>query len=240
MRAVRYEYCRCAAGTSARQLHDGALAALEATATQRLAVAALDAAELPAKLRRYGLDDYPQLGPLIDKLRRWQSPSRSAGTNLLLYGDIGLYKTTLAAALLREHLADGGSGLFLPVGDFLGRIREGYAPASGADDKAATEWTLIRAASTPGLLVLDDVPLDLSEWARGILFRLLNARDLNERATAITTNLDLAQLEAALGKRTFDRFRGGMADPTTGESFAIHFGGASRRGLAVVPPERRA
>ena len=134
---------------------------------------------------------------------------------------------------------DSKSGNCLKVkwtADFLGRMRSTYGQGAGSDDRAASEWTLIKAASAPGLLVLDDVPGDLSAWAQGILFRLLNARDVHERPTILTTNLDLAGLEASLGKRTFDRFRGGTIDPVTGEQFVCRLAGASRRGLAVVRP----
>lgn len=235
MRSVRYDYCSCPAGAAARARHEEALAALEVAAIQRQADRVLDAAELPAKLRRYGLDAYTCLGSMIDKGHRWQVCSHR-GANLLLWGDIGTYKTSFGAALLREHLAQGGSGLFLPVGDFLGRIRASYGSDASSDERAASEWTLVRDATAPGLLLLDDVPADLSDWARGILFRMLNARDLHERATILTTNLNLTQIEAALGKRTFDRFRGSASDPETGESFVYRFAGASQRGLRAARP----
>lgn len=236
MRAVAYEYCDCPAGDDARERHRAALDSLEVAATQRQASVVLDTAELPPKLRRHGLDDYPSLAPMVAKLRRWQPASRSAGVNLLLWGDIGTYKTSLGAALLREHLADGGSGLFLRCRAFLARIRASYGDGASADDQRASEWTLVKAAASPGLLLLDDIPSDLSTWAQGILFDLLDARDLHERATILTTNLDLAATEASLGKRTFDRFRGGAVEPVTGEQFVIRLQGASQRGLRAVAP----
>jgi DNA replication protein DnaC len=91
---------------------------------------------------------------------------------------------------------------------------------------------MVSAAAAPDLLVLDDVGA-LSDWARTILFRVLNQRELWERPTILTTNLDLQALEAAVGKRTFDRFGGNAVDPSTGEQFVCELQGASLRGRAA-------
>lgn len=73
------------------------------------------------------------------------------GRGLLLKGSVGTLKTTLAVAVLREHIALGGSGLFITMSGLLDNI---FTLKAKSMDKWAKFEQQIR--ETP-LLVLDDL-----------------------------------------------------------------------------------
>lgn len=252
MRSIRYEYCVCPAGRHARTLHDEAMAVLEARAEQRDADRLWDASNLPPKLRRCSLDSYlarvPDATPAaVVRLRSWQAAMRTDGRWLLLYGQTGTCKTSHAASLLNEHLAAGQSGLYVVVPNLLTRLYAAVRPSSSREDAAVSVLALLEPLFRVKLLVLDDLgSLDdagnvepATKFVRDHLFMVVNERDLWERPTIITTNLDPDQLEAYLGERTFDRIRG-RCDIDGEESFSLKVGGTSRRGLSVLAPSSQA
>lgn len=234
LRTLRYDYCGCAAGQRARERHDSAIRAVAQREVASAQARVWDAAGVPLKLRSYTVESYlhrPGASPrVVEILRSWQRVA-GRGRTAVLYGDQGTYKTSVAVSLLNEGLEDGQTGRFLVCDEWLSEIRAAYTPGGTRDAEAATEWEQIRRAAGVGLLVLDDVP-HLTEWGQRIVFQLLNQRDNWCRPTIVTSNLTLDQLEASLGKRTFDRLRDTSFHPETGQTFVLAFSGPSRRGQA--------
>lgn len=246
MRSIRYEYCVCPSGDHARALHDDALAVLETQSEQREADRLWDASNLPPKLRRCSLASYlatvPDAAPVaVDLLRRWQVASRTDDRWLLLHGPTGTCKTGHAASLLNEHLAAGRSGLYVVVPNLLMRLYAAIRSGASREEASASVLALLEPLFRVKLLVLDDLgSLDAdgkveipTRFVRDHLFMIVNERDLWDRPTIVTTNLDPDDLEIYLGERTFDRIRG-RCDIDGEESFSLKVGGTSRRGLSVV------
>lgn len=252
MRSIRYEYCVCPAGQRSRHLHDDAMNVLEARAEQREADRLWDASNLPPKLRRCSLASYLAQVPdattdAVKRLRRWQEAMRTDGRWLLLHGPTGTCKTGHAASLLNEHLVDGQSGLYVVAPHLVMRLHAAVRPGTSREDASVSVLALLEPLFRVKLLVLDDLgSLDAegnvelpSRFVRDHLFMIINERDLWDRPTIVTTNLDPDALETYLGERTFDRIRG-RCDIDGAESFSLKVGGASRRGLSVVAPSTQA
>lgn len=87
--------------------------------------------------------------------------------------------------------------------ELLARIRATFAP-----DPTETEEQLFAQLKTCGLLVIDDVgkvrPRD-SSFVQGCYYRIIDGRYGNMKPIILTTNLDLAGLEAHIGGACADR-----------------------------------
>lgn len=166
-------------------------------------------ADVPPKFRRYTLDS---LGAIEGKagLARALSEWHRSPDWLLLWGPPGTCKSGGAVAILREHLAQGGQGLFM----LLNRVLERMQATFGASSTEATFQQAFRALVDAELLVLDDIGANrkpLSPWGQNLLFEIVDARDLAERRTILTTNLQAAgasEFPKYVGAPTWDRIRG--------------------------------
>ncbi len=138
---------------------------------------------------------------LVDRYQAW----REEGKGILLVGGVGSGKTHLAAACVRGLTAQAIPCLFVPVPEYLDRLRLSYRK-----DHQDTEQVEHEAASV-AVVVLDDLGSERSpsdergDWARERLYVLVNSRYEALRPTIITTNCDRDALEARLGARLVDR-----------------------------------
>jgi DNA replication protein DnaC len=124
------------------------------------------------------------------------------GRGLLLKGSVGSMKTTLAAAVLREHLAAGGSGLFITMSALLDNI---FTLKARSLDKWAEFEQQIR--ETP-LLVLDDLGAEHSEgWVLTKVDAIIAERYNRCRSLIVTSNLSAGQLHGIYAARVLDRLR---------------------------------
>jgi DNA replication protein DnaC len=107
-------------------------------------------------------------------------------------GPPGSGKTHLAAAIVREAVynASDAKCLFLNVPQWLNEIRETYS----RDDRAEPP-----SPDGHDLLVLDDIGIEHSTaWSREQIYRVVNARESQERLTLVTSNSDFNGLRGQL------------------------------------------
>jgi len=124
------------------------------------------------------------------------------GRGLLLKGSVGTMKTTLATAVLREHISLGGSGLFITMSGLLDNI---FTLKARSMDKWAKFEEQIR--ETP-LLVLDDLGAEYTEgWVLTKVDALIAERYNRCRSVIVTTNLSAEQLRGVYAERVIDRLR---------------------------------
>lgn len=145
--------------------------------------------------------------PALVTAREWWA---SGGRCLLLFGDIGVGKTTGAAWCLREAIAEELAEL-LPSGSEI-RRRE---PAAFALTSTVARMSMfghdateaIERLCTVGLLVLDDFGREkLGDVAEQLFGELLTRRLGSKRCrTVITSNLSKAELATRVGDRIVDR-----------------------------------
>ena len=150
-------------------------------------------------VRRY-LDEYP-LG--------------IEGNGLLFTGSIGVGKTHLAVALLRELIGSrGASGLFCDYRDLLKQVQNSYNA-----NVSETELEILSPVFQAEVLVLDEIgAAKPSEWVWDTVAHVLNTRYNNRRLTILTTNY--ANLPPA-GMRVHDSAggyaRAAMREETLGD-----------------------
>jgi len=138
------------------------------------------------------------------------------GKGLYITGTVGTGKTHLQIAVLRALMASGKATLYLPMPDFLTKLRASFN-RDRAPQGHETTSALLDAAATVDWLGLDDIGAESSsDWARGITFQVVNQRYIHNRPLIVTTNLTMETLQQAqwAGDRTVSRLRE-MCDPLT-------------------------
>ncbi len=114
-------------------------------------------------------------------VREWPALDRG----LLIVGPVGVGKTHLAVAVLAE-LVDTMDvhGVFCDFTDLLARIQATFS--KGSDE---SEDEILAIYRDTDLLVLDELGARRpTDWARDILYGLLNTRYNRKRITLLTTN----------------------------------------------------
>lgn len=103
---------------------------------------------------------------------------------LYLYGSFGAGKSHLAAAVLNAAAERGIVGCYVSVPTAIDFVHDGYS------DHSAT--SRLDALKDVPLLVLDDFGAEymrVGGAAEATLFKLVNARDVGDKATVITSNI---------------------------------------------------
>lgn len=143
----------------------------------------------------------------VDRVMETVNKRRS----LFLSGTVGTGKTHLAVALLTSLMECGQTCLYVPVPDFLTRLRATYnVPRTPATVPTDSENTILATCRDVDWLCLDDLGAENpSDWSRQIVYQVINSRYLDDKPMVITSNLSLAALSAAtaLGERTVSRLR---------------------------------
>lgn len=134
--------------------------------------------------------------------REWPEMRRK-GRCVVFLGLAGTGKTHLACAILRAAVEQGATGRYVTLGALLREIRASYHA-----DATRTEEQIIRAYAWPDLLVLDEIGADRdTEFAKQVLFALMDARYQAFLPTLCVSNLPLPEFKAAVGDRVLDRLR---------------------------------
>ena len=127
-------------------------------------------------------------------------PTRGLG----LYGDPGLGKSHLGAAIANACMARGVPARYIGVEELLSRVRATYdaRPRSGGD----TEDAMIRAYAQIPVLVLDDFGKEsLSDWTVRMLFSIINRRYEQNLPLVVTSNHTPVELASRLVARDADQ-----------------------------------
>jgi DNA replication protein dnaC len=144
----------------------------------------------------------------IDNLPRMLN----CGQGLLLRGDVGTMKTTLAVAIMYEVLELGGTAYFISMANLMDSL---YSVSQ--EDRQNLENKL----KNVDLLVLDDLGLEYDKgWVSVKIRALINYRFDNQKSVIITTNL---------GSDIKNLYLKGMLDRIEASSMIVDFRGDSLR-----------
>lgn len=153
---------------------------------------------------RFNIEGRGELRPgQVDSLRYAKQVAmnfvRERSGWLLYYGEFGVGKTHLAAAIANALVADHVECIFQPVPDLLDWIRATYSSPSESYQERFN-----RIRNVP-VLILDDLGTESkTPWADEKLFQILNHRYVNRLPTVITTNRSLNKLDGRIGSRFSD------------------------------------
>jgi DNA replication protein DnaC len=160
--------------------------------TERAREATLREAGIPPRFARCTLDNFKTAG-LGEDVRSALQASRGfvkrfpMKKGLLFMGSPGVGKTHLAAAILnRLHETFGLRVRFEDFSELLARIRRSYDPRAEA---LPHEQEILAPVYDAEVLLLDDLGASrLSEWARDMLYLVINTRYTRGRLMLATTN----------------------------------------------------
>lgn len=124
----------------------------------------------------------------------------SEAPNLVIYGSTGTGKTFLTHCITGEVMDAGKTCIYLTAAEFADVAEKAEFRHQPGD---------FRNCFTCDLLVIDDLGTELvNTFTSGVVYRVVNERLLNRKATVISTNLLLDQLQSTYSDRTFSRLGG--------------------------------
>ena len=117
-----------------------------------------------------------------------------------LWGVPGSGKTTLAAEILKAQWRKGQPGKFIIIPELVLSLQSDFENSySRAMD----------ISKQKGLLVLDDLGAEkTTDYVRQMLYVIINAREMNEWQTIITSNLSIEEISTAIDPRIASRIAG--------------------------------
>jgi DNA replication protein DnaC len=152
---------------------------------------ALDAARIPPRFRHCSFHNYyPKPGNNSQYFAHsWASrlvddyPAVDVG--ILFMGPVGVGKTHLAVAILKELIEKKGvSCLFYESGSLLKAIQDSYNPIS-----KTSEMGVLAPVFQAEILVLDELGATVpTDWVRDTMYQIINTRYNQNRLTIFTTN----------------------------------------------------
>ena len=137
-------------------------------------------------------------------LEQWKQGDWTKG--LLLWSpNVGVGKTHLAISLVREGtLAYPRAGVhILTIWDMPSYVRE----IKASYDDGGTEQ-IIQSAIKPAILLLDDLGAEYAkarEWYQNLVYDVVNARWVKQKATVVTSNMNPKALGQHIGMRAVSR-----------------------------------
>lgn len=160
----------------------------------------LTAARIPPRFRLKALADY-EVTNVSQHLaytyaKRLVDDYPAVETGLLFMGPVGVGKTHLAIAVVRELIDKKGVPcLFYESGALLKAIQESYSPIS-----QTSEMRVLAPVYQTDVLVLDELgSMVPTNWVRDTLYQIINTRYNNKKLTIFTTNyLDELHVEGTV------------------------------------------
>jgi len=180
--------CQFCFGTGTR-LDSGKGAAICDCRRSNSGARAFDAARIPPRFRECSFHNYY---PKNDSqyfahsfASRLVDEYPAVETGLLFMGSVGVGKTHLAIAVLRDLIEKKGvTCLFYESGSLLKAIQDSYNPVS-----QTSEMRVLAPVYQAEVLVLDELGATVpTNWVRDTLYQIINTRYNNKKLTIFTTN----------------------------------------------------
>lgn len=138
---------------------------------------------------------------ILNNARNFIRNFNSDYQNLVFYGNVGTGKTFLSCCIAKELMETGFSVTYKSAD----RLFKDLVDLRFGDDKNEY-FSFIEDLDQCDLLIIDDLGTEaITERVKADLFTCLNNRDLLKKATLISTNLTLDELNRRYSERIFSR-----------------------------------
>lgn len=122
--------------------------------------------------------------------------------NLLFYGTVGTGKSFLSGCIARELLSRGRAVIYFSASGLF----ETLARYSFDTKSKETLYNFCKDLYNSDLVIIDDLGTEVTNsFVTSQLFSLLNERHLRQKATIISTNLNLEEMRDRYSDRIFSR-----------------------------------
>jgi DNA replication protein DnaC len=151
-----------------------------------------------------GISPRARMKDVLSTCRHWTDTFSPTSESLLLIGKTGLGKTHLSVAMA-SCITQAGYGVVYTSVQRMMDMLEAEKFSREATSKEQYRDTMVTYLDCD-LLVLDDLGTEfMNQFTGAALFNILNSRLVEERPTIISTNLELAEIEARYSQRMLSR-----------------------------------
>lgn len=153
----------------------------------------------------YTDSEYEKMKPVIDKCKEYvENFSESAG-NLLLSGKPGVGKTFLSNCIAKELLDSGYSVIYFTSVQLFDKLSTYVFSYDYSEDSFGMKEDI----HSCDLLIIDDLGTEMTNsFVATHLFNIINERDIRNKATIISTNLDMTEISGRYSERVLSRLVG--------------------------------
>lgn len=159
---------------------------------------------------KHTLSQYDYMGAVLTKAKNYVSRFPEEGGNLIFYGPTSLGKTYLSNCIAKALLDQGYSVLYMTATRLFDQLLPNILLKKNYSAEEMNQYEYLFQAD---LLILDDLGTEfITEFTRPQLYQCINERLLSNKATIISTNMELEDLrdvyDERLSARIIERYTG--------------------------------
>jgi len=162
----------------------------------------------------------------VDKKIALAKEAIENGESVYIHGSCGTGKTLLAVCLMRYWWANFNPNkeiypVFINVLDLLSSIKQSWSDNQKV--QGDYETYIVEYYRDSPFIVFDDIGIgSWTDWAAGIIYRIINKRSEQEGITIVTSNYGSKELADKIDDRIVSRLHGmGIAIELTGKDWRI-------------------
>lgn len=150
----------------------------------------------------YSGEDLERFKNAVETCRGFVRNFNSDYHNLFFYGTVGTGKSFLSGCVARELIEKGNLVIYFSSTKLFSELSAGTFDYKNRDELSSIRSDLYGC----DLLIIDDLGTELTNsFVSSELFSILNERHLRKKATIISTNLSLMNLQDRYSDRIFSR-----------------------------------
>ena len=159
-------------------------------------------------ITKVGMTERAYMEKQLERCRRYAAGFREKRGNLLFRGNTGVGKSFLSHCIAKELIDQGFAVLYLGAAELF-ECMAAVSMDREEDLSRKEQYDLIFSAD---LLIIDDLGTEMmNSLTISQFFNLLNARDVPEKGTVISTNLSLTMLRDTYTERITSRILSGYS-----------------------------
>ena len=159
-------------------------------------------------ITKVGMTERAYMEKQLDRCRRYAAGFREKRENLLFRGNTGVGKSFLSHCIAKELIDQGFAVLYLGAAELF-ECMAAVSMDREEDLSRKEQYDLIISAD---LLIIDDLGTEMmNSLTISQFFNLLNARDVPEKGTVISTNLSLTMMRDTYTERITSRILSGYS-----------------------------